>query len=802
MVHELLPPSRAVNECSRVRSSRSLPHALMAAGASLFAMLAAGKPAAAAIAYVQSAAHTSGILSTVQVPFAGAQQAGSVNVVFIGWLDSKSHVLSVTDTQNNVYTLANTVLLSGNATQTAYYAKNIVAAAANGNTVTVTFNAKVNQPDVRIAEYSGIDPANPVDVMVGSTGNYVTTSSGTIKTTNANDLLVASNFSQRSITGPGTGFTKRLIDSYAQILEDKAVTQTGAYSATAPQSKSGWYVMQMIAFRTATVTAPPTPTPPTPAPPTPTPPTPAPPTPTPPTPTPPAPAPPTPTPPAPAPPTPTPPTPTPPAPAPPVASSPYAASPILGGISWDESGKQRYAAGSDIWDSTWSSDGMVYGVWGDGDGFAATGKKQIGISSLAGSPASPPLVGADVYLGSPYPATAPCAQKPTLGGKPHGLVGLPGAVIYLFHSTQDLCVSHAWLARSGDNGMTWSDFVGSLTWPDANGFSPVAILQYGPAQAGALAPDQTLAQYIYIYAGKNNPGAQYLARVPALPSNAIESPDNWSYFAGMDSSGNPTWSPSSANAAPVWSDSNYAESVEVVFDPGIGRYIAYNDHGNACGGSPCERQVSLFDAPSPWGPWTTFDYEENFDNANCGSNCLGNLGAVGWAMIQKWISPDGLGLWVQYSSQGAYDSLNLIQGRMQLASGSTVTSLAITTGTPAVVDILSLNDPGNLEFIDRPDRFTSFPPAYIGKEVIRLAKNDAAVGDLNYVSFNSTVAQNVCVAWDAANALPAWLSTWVSTGQSLVGSATFNIYSNAYPAGPVTLPGPASGDGYILMVGC
>jgi predicted secreted hydrolase len=35
-----------------------------------------------------------------------------------------------------------------------------------------------------------------------------------------------------------------------------------------------------------------------------------------------------------------------------------------------------------------------------------------------------------------------------------------------------------------------------------------------------------------------------------------------------------------------------------------------------------------------------------------------------------------------------------------------------------------------------------------------------------------------------------------------VGSATFNIYSNAYPAGPVTLPGPASGDGYILMVGC
>jgi hypothetical protein len=58
------------------------------------------------------------------------------------------------------------------------------------------------------------------------------------------------------------------------------------------------------------------------------------------------------------------------------------------------------------------------------------------------------------------------------------------------------------------------------------------------------------------------------------------------------------------------------------------------------------------------------------------------------------------------------------------------------------------------------------------------------------------------VAWNSVNALPAWLSNWSNTGQSLVGDVTFNIYEMPFPAGNVTLPGPASTDGYMLLVGC
>src|SRR2546430_631478 len=48
--------------------------------------------------------------------------------------------------------------------QSIYYAKNTIGAAAGSNRVTVTFSPATAYPDVRILEYSGIDPVNAVDL--------------------------------------------------------------------------------------------------------------------------------------------------------------------------------------------------------------------------------------------------------------------------------------------------------------------------------------------------------------------------------------------------------------------------------------------------------------------------------------------------------------------------------------------------------------------------------------------------------------------------------------------------------------
>ena len=133
-----------------------------------------------------------------------------------------------------------------NLSQSIYYAKNIASAAANGNTVTVSFSAAAAYPDIRILEYSGL---KSLDVTAAAVGNSATSSSGTATTTSANEVLVAANTVATLTTGPGAGFTSRIITKPdGDIVEDQTVTATGSYQATAPLSSAGPWVMQMATF--------------------------------------------------------------------------------------------------------------------------------------------------------------------------------------------------------------------------------------------------------------------------------------------------------------------------------------------------------------------------------------------------------------------------------------------------------------------------------------------------------------------------------------------------------------------------
>ena len=190
--------------------------------------------------------------TTVSVKFNSAQVVGDLNVVVVGWNDSTAVVSTVTDTKGNAYARAiGPTIVSGTLSQSIYYAKNIAAATAGANSVTVTFSTAASYPDIRILEYSGADPSNPVDVTAANSGNSATSSSGSATTNNATDLIFGANIVLTGTTGPGSGFTSRMITSPdGDIAEDQAVTTTGSYSATAPVSPSGPWIMQMVAFRT------------------------------------------------------------------------------------------------------------------------------------------------------------------------------------------------------------------------------------------------------------------------------------------------------------------------------------------------------------------------------------------------------------------------------------------------------------------------------------------------------------------------------------------------------------------------
>ncbi len=187
--------------------------------------------------------------TTVTVPYAAAQTAGNLNVVVIAWNDGTTNVQAVTDTRGHVYRLAvGPTRVSATASLAIYYAANITASAANANSVTVTFNAATVYPDVRIAEYSGISATDPLDVAIGATGTGTTANSGSVTTTNANDLLVGGNYIATYTNAAGSGYTSRVITSDGNLLEDRNVTAVGSYNATSTQG-SGWWIMQMAAFK-------------------------------------------------------------------------------------------------------------------------------------------------------------------------------------------------------------------------------------------------------------------------------------------------------------------------------------------------------------------------------------------------------------------------------------------------------------------------------------------------------------------------------------------------------------------------
>ena len=216
----------------------------------LLFLLATGAVAAAAPKYIQGHyAVPQTPQTSVTVPYSSAQTAGDLNVVVVGWNDSATRVGSLKDSKGNVYQLAVGPTVTGALSQSIYYAKNIAAASAAANAVTVTFSGLASYPDIRILEYSGIDTVNPVDTFAGAIGNSATSSNVSLQTTAAADLLVAGNTVQSSSIA-GSGFTLRLTTSPdGDIAEDKIATTAGTYSASATLSATSGWVMQAVAFR-------------------------------------------------------------------------------------------------------------------------------------------------------------------------------------------------------------------------------------------------------------------------------------------------------------------------------------------------------------------------------------------------------------------------------------------------------------------------------------------------------------------------------------------------------------------------
>jgi hypothetical protein len=333
--------------------------------------------------------------------------------------------------------------------------------------------------------------------------------------------------------------------------------------------------------------------------------------------------------------------------------APYPASTFFQSIKWNWDTYKTAAPGSDLWPITWGPDDHLYAAWGDGGGFGGSdsdGRVSLGFARIEGDPEH--FHGLNINGGKNplHPASFPTK------GKTDGLLFASGR-LYASINLQDgkwPNVNHV-VAWSEDKGATWNK--ADWLFPPGKGqFEPAKFLNFGPDYTRVPA---RLSGYIYLIGpafgdGTRGRGASlYLARTPLAKIPVREA---FQFFSGLNSENMPLWQPAFESARPIFTDTNGVSPGAITYLPPLNRFLLSVFHTGP-------GQLGIFDAPEPWGPWTTVAYYEDW----------GNTGSAGEGLScefpAKWISADGLTLWCVFAVYGdgakkginAHDRFNLVK---------------------------------------------------------------------------------------------------------------------------------------------
>jgi CubicO group peptidase (beta-lactamase class C family) len=296
--------------------------------------------------------------------------------------------------------------------------------------------------------------------------------------------------------------------------------------------------------------------------------------------------------------------------------APYPPSPVIKGIEWAPVETIiRRASGSDNWPTTWADDGNLYSAYGDGWGFEPKTKKKLslGIVKITGAPTD--FQGLNVRT-----ETGERIGQGANGAKASGMLMVDGVLYMLVRNT-----GNAQVAWSVDHGKSWD----WCDWKFQAGFGAPAFLNFGKDYAGAR------DRFVYIYS--HNAETAYdpademvMARVP---KSEIKNRSAYEFFKGLDDSGRPVWTKNIRRRGAVFTNPGSCYRSQVSYNAGLNRYLwcqvlPTSKHPQ---GMRFQGGFGIYDAPEPWGPWTTVFYTEEWDVGPGETN----------SFPTKWMSNDG-----------------------------------------------------------------------------------------------------------------------------------------------------------------
>jgi hypothetical protein len=287
----------------------------------------------------------------------------------------------------------------------------------------------------------------------------------------------------------------------------------------------------------------------------------------------------------------------------------------------------RQARGSDNWPLTWAEDDALYGAYGDGNGFEpfTPEKLSMGFARITGGPLD--------AAGTNLPSTGETRGDGPRGKKASGMLCVNEALYLLARN-----VGNSQIGWSTDHSRTW-------TWADwkfTTSFGCPTFLNFGKNYSGAR------DRFVYLFSPDQDNAYEPADRMvlARAPQDQLRNRSAYEFFVRLAADSRPVWSKDITERGAVFTHPGRCYRSGITYNEALRRYLWVQilPRSRHPQGPRFQGGFGVYDAPEPWGPWTTVYFTEDWD---VGPGETGSFSP-------KWMSSDGRVLTYVFSGDDSF----------------------------------------------------------------------------------------------------------------------------------------------------
>lgn len=164
------------------------------------------------------------------------------------------------------------------------------------------------------------------------------------------------------------------------------------------------------------------------------------------------------------------------------------------------------------------------------------------------------------------------------------------------------------------------------------------FLNFGKNYAGAR------DAFVYVYSHDSDSAYERADRfvLARAPKDSVRSRDAWRFFSGCDASSQPQWTRDIQQRGAVFTNPGACYRSGITYNAPLKCYI-WCQVGLGVD-TRFEGGFAIYDAPEPWGPWTTVFHTDKWDTGP------GETASI----PTKWISEDGRTIHLVFSGNDCF----------------------------------------------------------------------------------------------------------------------------------------------------